>query len=102
MAEAGSWPSIARHGLLSTSALLDLFDIRGPAREAIESRHRLQSVRITHPVYGAAVIRDQKPLSDARLSTCLSGCSIREWYELLNRKAFLWTTEDRLKILRGA
>lgn len=102
MAEAGSWPSIARHGLLSTSALLDLFEIRGLEREAIESRHRPQSVRITHPVHGVAVIRDQKPLSDARLSTCLTGCSVREWYELLNKKAFLWTTEDRLKILRGA
>lgn len=102
MAEVGSWPSIARHGLLSTSALLDLFEVRGREREAIESKHRPQSVRITHSVHGVAVIRDQKPMSDARLSTCLTGCSIREWYELLNKKAFLWTTEDRLKVLRGA
>jgi hypothetical protein len=34
MAEAGSWPSIKRHGLLSTTALLDLFEIPAPDRES--------------------------------------------------------------------
>jgi hypothetical protein len=52
MAEAGSWPSIERHGLLSTTALLDLFEISGPRREAIESARRPESVKITHPLHG--------------------------------------------------
>ena len=29
MAEAGSWESVKRHGLLSTTALLDLFEVSG-------------------------------------------------------------------------
>ena len=33
MAQVGSWPSIERNGLLSTSALLDLFQIKGEARK---------------------------------------------------------------------
>src|SRR2546429_180882 len=36
MAEAGSWPSVEQHGLLSTSALLDLFEVTGEKRRDIE------------------------------------------------------------------
>jgi uncharacterized protein DUF7002 len=32
MAEPGSWAGIQRHGLLSTSALLDLFEVDGDLR----------------------------------------------------------------------
>ena len=35
MAECGSWPSIRRHGLLSTSALLDLYGVQGAERDVI-------------------------------------------------------------------
>jgi hypothetical protein len=58
IAEAGTWPSIQRHGLLSTTALLDKFEITGTQREAIESKHRPRSVQISHKKYGVAVIRD--------------------------------------------
>lgn len=56
MAEAGSWPSIQRHGLLSTSALIDLFEVKGARREALEARHRPESVTLTHPRYGTALV----------------------------------------------
>jgi Family of unknown function (DUF7002) len=32
MAEANIWPSIEKHGLLSTTALLDLFEVNGNRR----------------------------------------------------------------------
>lgn len=102
MDQAGSWPSIERNGLLSTSALLDLFQIKGEVREAIESRHRPRSITITHPRYGSATIRDQIPMSECALLKCLVGTTPREWYELLNRRVFLWTTEDRVNTLLGA
>ena len=44
MAEVNSWDSIQRHGLLSTSALLDFFGYSGPERERIESARRPVSV----------------------------------------------------------
>src|SRR3970282_1237905 len=67
MAEAGCWPSVQRYGLLSTSGLLDLFEVDPEQRVQLESRHRPESVRIQHPVHGTAVIRDQKPMSDSGL-----------------------------------
>ena len=40
MAEDGSWESIRRHALLSTSAILDMFEIEDQQRFAIESACR--------------------------------------------------------------
>lgn len=103
MAEAGSWPSIRRYGLLSTSALLSLFEVKGAERARIESTHRPQSIAITHPKHGNAVVRDQIPMRDADLQRCLcNGMTPREWYELLNSKVFFWLTEGRLETLLGA
>jgi hypothetical protein len=102
MAEQGSWESIREHGLLSTSALLDLFEIGGPSRLAIESAHRPASIQIRHPRYGVAVVRDQKPMSETKLRSCLVGMEPREWYELLNRRVFFWPTSERLTRLLSA
>lgn len=102
MAEAGSWPSISRHGLLSTKALLDLFDIDERRREAIESTHRPESVLITHPIHGSAVIRDQIPMRESALKRCLHGCTPRQWYEFLNGRVFFWVTEKRVQTLLNA
>lgn len=102
MAEWTSWGSIQRLGLLSTRALLDLFEIAGEERRHIESEHRPESVEISHHKYGSAVIRDQKPMSERALAKCLRGISPKEWYELLNERVFFWSTEKRVKTLLGA
>ena len=54
MAEAGTWPSIAANGLLSTTALLDLFEANGSARDIHDWRRLLESViaTLTPPVFG--------------------------------------------------
>ncbi len=71
MAHVKAWPGIKRHGLLSTSALLDLFEVRGSSREALEANNRRNdSITVHHKRYGEAVIRDNKPMDDA-------GCSAR-------------------------
>lgn len=102
MAEQDSWESIETHGLLSTSALLDLYGINGKKRSAIESEHRPESVMIEHPELGRATIRDQKPMRESALLSCLNGCSPREWYRFLNRRVFFWVCEDRVKVLLRA
>jgi hypothetical protein len=102
MAEANTWESVRRHGLLSTTAILDAFEIDGQRRIQIESCHRPESVSISHPKHGTAVIRDQKPMSDAGLRKCLQGMTPREWYEILNRKVFFWLTRERLLGLLSA
>lgn len=103
MAERGSWPGIQRHGLLSTSALLNLYGVIGERREELEARRRPESVPVSHDGLAGAVIRDQKPMDDAGLSRCLAdGMSPEDRYRLLNAKVFFWLTRGRLLRLVGA
>jgi hypothetical protein len=99
MAEAGSWPLIREHGLLSTKGLLDLFEWKGEPRRLLESAHRPDSVTIQHVKHGTAVIRDQKPMRERSLKTCLIGMGPEEWYELLNGFVFFWLTRERAEQL---
>ena len=97
MAHRTSWPSIEKHGLLSTTALLELFEYSGPARSKLESQWRPVSVRIEHPVHGIAWIRDQAVMPDRDLEAVLIGVTPGEWYEFLNRKTFFWGEKRRLQ-----
>ncbi len=103
MAERGSWESIKCYGLLSTSALLDLYAVEPPERTEIESRHRPESIELTGVGLPRAVVRDQMPMSDSGLERALPDrLSPVDWYELLNAKAFFWLSEERLHKLTGA
>lgn len=104
MAHHEALPSIRRHGLLSTSALLDLFEVNGARRMEIETRMRRECVEIRHPKHGVAVIRDQKPImNDRRLEQSLGGtATAAEFHLLLNSKVFFWVNPDRLAGLRAA
>jgi hypothetical protein len=103
MAEAGTWPGIVEHGLLSTSALVRLFEVPEPSRTQILSAHRPAGIEISHPRVGRAVVRDQIPMSDAGLKRCLQdGLTPADWYRLLNVAVFFWLTEERLERLLGA
>ena len=103
MAERGSWPSIRDRGLLSTSALLDLYSIEGEARTIIERKHRPKSMEVNAKGLPRAVIRDQIPMSDSGLRRCLPAhMSPEDWYVLLNSRAFFWFSEARLHRLTGA
>lgn len=102
MAEEGSWPSIRDNGLMSTTALLDHFEVNGQERIDIEERNRRTAKRITHPFRGSVVIRDQIPMTDTALDKCLVGLSRPEWYRLLNARVFFWSREDRLLGLLNA
>lgn len=95
IAEGGSWPSIRQFGLESTSALLDRFEITGSDRISIESQHRAIPVPLEHDKYGSAMIRDQTPISDTKLASCLDGMTNTEWYTLLNGFVFLWPSSRR-------
>lgn len=102
MAEAGAWSSVRLHGLLSTSSLLDLFEVVGAERDAIESARRPETVKITHPMHGTAWIRDNKPINETVLRRTLEGMTEAEWYRTLNGRVFFWLSEARLDRLRRA
>ena len=97
MAECGSWPNIRKYGLLSTTALLDLFQKTGEERSKIESQWRPCSIHIEHPKYGKAVVRDQKPARPESLKKVLVDVTPKEWYKFLNCKVFFWLSKASLK-----
>lgn len=102
MAERDTWPSIRDRGLFSTVAVLDLFQVNGAQRTALNSTHRPEKVRVgTGP--GEIVLRDQKPMETTRLATALlNGVTPRDWYETINSKVFFWVQEERLHGLLNA
>ena len=103
MAEAGSWPSIARHGLMSATALLDKCRAAPAERRAIESQIRPEGVEIGCGRMGRVVIRDQKPLRERTLVKLLrDGMTVARYCRLLNKRTFLWADEDRLKAMLNA
>jgi hypothetical protein len=103
LAEDGSWESIERHGLLSTSALLDLHGVAGAERAAIELARRPQSVSIAGQGLQPAVVRDQKPMTASALEKCLTGgVTPRDWFEILNGRVFFWLSKRRVTRLLGA
>jgi len=103
MAEDGSWPSIRDHGLLSTEALVELFEIDETRKTQILERRRTRSVTLTHPVFGGAVVRDQIPMLEPQLAGALTdGLVPADWYLLLNRYVFFWVREERLQRLLNA
>ncbi|MGB8910371.1 MAG: hypothetical protein WCC84_16635, partial [Candidatus Cybelea sp.] len=71
MADPRNFANVLRRGLLSTTALLDLYGINGRTRESIESEHRAQTIAINSPLYGTAYVRDQRPMDLSGLERSL-------------------------------
>ena len=92
-----SFDGIKRHGLLSTSALLDLLEVGEERREAIEAQRRPAEIVLEHPVHGRAIINDNAPLSEAALASCLDdGLAPADWLRMLNARVFFWADETGL------
>lgn len=93
---------IRKHGLLSTSALLDLFEVTGTRRYKLESCRRLQSEPLSHPLHGKVFLNDQSPLQEGPLCRCLQDMSPGEWMRELNRRVFFFPTKRRVYGLLNA
>jgi hypothetical protein len=99
LADPANWPSIRRHGLLSTERLLDLAKVSKKERDAILFQHRPESVVLANGV----VIRDQKPMPPLLLARALpKDVSPSDWYRFLNRFVFLWSNRERVERHLGA
>ncbi|QXQ07435.1 hypothetical protein KX816_05255 [Sphingosinicellaceae bacterium] len=97
MAHDGAWPAIRDHGLMSASALLDAYGVHGQRRHQLGSCRRPDSVRLEADGLPIAVLRDQKPMTDATLAKCLQdGLTPQDWYELLNSRSFFWLSKQRV------
>ncbi|GAA5021725.1 DUF7002 family protein [Actinopolymorpha pittospori] len=101
MAEDDTWPSIARHGLLSTNAIVELYRLDHEQADAIVGQVRRRSVTLSDPKLGSMTIRDQLPLKF--LDGCLTASTTpRQFLDALNGRVFFWVTEARLlRLLRA-
>lgn len=82
MAADRSWLLIARHGLLSTAALLERWDVANPSiRESLLQRWLETEVAIEHPEFGRAIVRDHKPIRPEALAEALIDMTPEQWFE---------------------
>ena len=102
MATYGSWASIQKPGLLSSSSLVKLFELPESEKQQLLEAQRREGVKIRHAAHGTATLRDQKPLSQKSLDRCLIDCDAQTWYRMLNERVFFWLSRDRLKTLMSA
>lgn len=93
---------IKRHGLLSTTALLDLCEIEAEPRSRIENHPRPKAISISHPIHGEFLVNDQAPMNTLALAKCLTDLTPHEWCKSLNRRVFLWPTQERVTRHIGA
>lgn len=98
LAESANWPSIQRHGLLSTERLLDLAKTPEAHRARLERAQRLQHSKLMDGIE----IRDQRPMPACALESCLVGLAPFEWYALINAHVFFWLDPQRLNRQRAA
>jgi hypothetical protein len=97
MAHDGAWRAIRDHGLMSAAALVEEYDVDRAGRDRLLRSRRPDSVPLSRDGLPGAVLRDQKPMSDAALDGCLQdGMTPAQWYELLNSHSFFWLSRNRI------
>jgi hypothetical protein len=98
---ATAWPSVQRHGLLSTRRLIELFGLDTAERDLLLSAPRRQSTVLRAPGLAPAVIRDQKPMKFIEEKIDPSS-SLAEYLTSINSRVFFWASPERLDRLRRA
>lgn len=98
MTAAGGWEGIRDHGLLSVRQLLAAHGADEATVEAVAFSRRGDQVSLAPGV----TVRDNKVLNEKSLARALTGgLTPRDWYGLLNERAFLWANPKRLERLLG-
>lgn len=103
MAEADTWASIQRRGLLSTTAALDVLGVNGARRQELEGAYRPTMLSLRPGGTDDIVLRDQRPMPPGRLAHALPPqIPAEQWYRLINGKVFFWVSRERLgRLLRA-
>jgi hypothetical protein len=97
MASAYSWPSIQKHGLLSSTAILDLAELPVNQRITLEASRRPESVEIQLPDETWITIRENKPINERRLARSLrDNLTPTDWFRVLNKKVLFLLSKKRL------
>ncbi|WBQ07822.1 DUF7002 family protein [Kribbella sp. CA-293567] len=102
LASSDAWESIKTHGLLSTAALAQRWEVPLTQYRELTARHRPESTVLHHKTFGRATIRDQRPMHPAMLRRALTDMPPEAWLQLLNSMVFFSPTTDRLERLHSA
>jgi len=95
---AGMWEAARRDGLLSVSAILDAFGLRGAERLPYESQRRSRAMLLEGSGGRRAWLRDQGPLAMPKLAKLLDGgMTCEDWLHTLNGRVYFWCREARLE-----
>ena len=96
-------PLIEKHGLLSTNALLDLFEVEQTIRDDIAQRPRKAGIQLSHRDNGVVWLNDQAPLNLKKLAKCLDDdLTPLSWLDILNSRVYLWADKAGLERLKTA
>jgi hypothetical protein len=98
---ATAWPSVQRHGLLSTKELVELFGLDAAERDRLLSAPRRDSTVLRAPGLPPAVIRDQRPMKFVA-EKIDSYSSLTEFLAAINSRVFFWASPERLDRPRQA
>lgn len=98
----GRWLSIHEHGLLSTEAVLQKWEVDEARRRELLTTVRSESTAIEHPVLGSAVVRDQGPIHEPSLRECLTDLTVEQWLQKLNERVFFFLQRGQVDGLVGA
>jgi hypothetical protein len=98
--ERASVPSIRRHGLLSASALCQLFEVPAGRRSALLDANRERYELIEHPQHGSTVLRRQLMRDHAMLTRLAPGMGPPAWRRFINGMVFFVVDEARAARLR--
>jgi hypothetical protein len=98
---ATAWPSVQRHGLLSTQKLINLFGLDAAERDRLLNAPRQQSPVLRAPGLPPAIIRDQKPMKFIA-EKIDPDSSLTEYLAAINSRVFFWASPERLDRLRQA
>jgi len=102
LASADAWESVQQLGLLSTRALLDVWEVPSELKTRLITQLRKGPEHVAHPVHGSADIRDQHPMNEAMLRRSLADMTVQDWLTQLNSHVFFAPTRRRLESLYAA
>jgi hypothetical protein len=99
MTAAGSWPSIATHGLLPARDIVASSSLSDAERASVLTQPRRRPVLVDHPELGAVTLRDQSPLHLHILEAVLIEMTVPQWLAVLNDRIYFWLRPSRLTTL---
>ncbi len=93
-----SWEDVKQHGLLSTTALLDLYQVPDDEKQRLRTMIRPLGITLQHNSLPTITLNDNTPLKASILSKKLEdSLTIADWMEILNERVFFWPDEELME-----